>query len=102
MIGDNIFFKRTTPVFRMEEGKTMHGCCFLWKKGSDLKTDYLLMEPGLLRLMASAICMPYVTFPLTFNASRSPLPSRLKASTNSIIAKPGARASIGFWVMMKL
>jgi hypothetical protein len=39
---------------------------------------------------------------LTFNASLNPLPNKLNARTKSIIAKPGASASIGFCVMMKL
>ena len=45
--------------------------------------------------------VPY-SFPRTFNASLNPLPSKLKASTNNMIAMPGARASIGLCVMMKL
>ena len=41
-------------------------------------------------------------FPLTFNASRRPFPNKLKASTNNMIAKPGARANMGFCVIIKL
>jgi|GEM_PF-4874610 len=40
--------------------------------------------------------------PLTFSASLNPFPNKLKASTSSMIAMPGARASMGLWVMMKL
>ena len=46
--------------------------------------------------------MRYHSFPLTFNASLKPFPNKLKASTSNMIAKPGASASMGFWVMMKL
>src|SRR5580692_10594997 len=38
----------------------------------------------------------------TSNTSRKAFPSRLNASTNNIMASPGASASIGLCVMMKL
>ena len=38
----------------------------------------------------------------TCNASRKPLPSILNASTSNIMAKPGASASIGLLVIIKL
>ncbi len=38
----------------------------------------------------------------TSTASRNPLPSKLKANTNNIMANPGIKAIIGLWVMMKL
>ena len=41
-------------------------------------------------------------YSFTCKASRRPLPNKLKASTKSMIAKPGASASMGLCVMMKL
>ena len=38
----------------------------------------------------------------TSSTSRSPFPSRLNASTSTMIARPGASASMGLCVMMKL
>jgi hypothetical protein len=38
----------------------------------------------------------------TFKASRNPFPNKLNASTSNMMAMPGARASMGLWVMIKL
>ena len=53
-------------------------------------------------LLTTFCTLPSLYYPLTSSASRNPFPSKLKASTSNIIAIPGANASAGLLVIMKL